>query len=160
MDIGADRFAGGLDACRLLAHGEPADLDFDGVEAHLDVTFELRLQAFVPLALEVVAARCVGGNGIFVVAAEHAPERQAGGAGVAVPERDVEHRNPAHDHAGAPVQQRLLVHRGPEPLDAVWVLPDQDGREQLGHRLGDEPPVRSSPRSRTRSRANHPSSAP
>ena len=80
VDIGTDRFAGGLNAIRFLAHGEPADLDFDGIEAHLDVTFELGLQAFVPLSLEIVASRCVGRDGIFVVAAEHAPERQSGGA--------------------------------------------------------------------------------
>src|SRR2546430_1952789 len=107
-----------------------ADLDLHRLEAELDVGRELGAELPRRLAGQVVAAAGIGGHAIGADGAEELVEWQPGGARVAVPERDVDDRESAHDGAGAALEQRLLVHLLPQSLDAMGVLADQLRREE------------------------------
>ncbi len=131
-DFGTDRIARGGDAGAFLARiGVAADLDLDRLEAELDVAGDLRAELSRRLARQVITAAGIGRHAVGTDGAEEFVERQAGGARVAVPQRDVDDRKRPHDGTGAALEQRLLIHLLPQPLDAMGVLPDQLRREQL-----------------------------
>ena len=141
MDVGADRLAGRLQAGRLLAHRQPPHLDLDRVEAQLDVAQQFLLEPLVALAVEVVAARRIGGDRVLVVRAEQLVEGQPRRLGVVIPQRDVERRQRAHRRAGAPVQQRFLIHRGPQPLDQERIPAQQQRSEEVVNGRSHQLPV-------------------
>ena len=139
LDAGADGLPGGGDSQRVLRRRHPADLDLDGVEAHVHVAAHLVGEVVGGLALGVVAAAGVGRGHPRAVAAEVAVQGQAGFARHGVPERLVDGADGPHHRAPPALQQGLAVHRLPQRLDVVGVAPHHQVAEQLAHREGGEP---------------------
>ncbi|CUJ52345.1 Uncharacterised protein [Achromobacter xylosoxidans] len=132
--VGADGLARRLQPRLFLARRQAAGLHLDGGKALGDVAGHFLAQMLRRLAVQVVTATGVGRHGLQLDRAEELVQRQAGGLGIQVPQRDVQRADRAHHRALAPLQQGLLVHRLPQPLDRVRILAQQHRRQQALHR--------------------------
>ena len=117
------------------------DFQFYGVVAHVGVGLTFLHQIRQGLAVLIVAAGHVAGNGV-AGAAQQFVHRHVGRLAFDVPEGDVDRRHPGHYLGPAPARcgpSRIVVQREhlvPQPLVIQRVLAQESGLEDLGHHPG------------------------